>query len=200
MNNYNEIQCAMEKVVDNKSNLSLVKTTRGFSIIGFANEQEISKIEKKLEDTLKNYIEQHFDKDEREELKQKSVVCQFLAKDDGQDMWRVLTNDRSKECFDICDINDKDNRRFYFKDTYESEVEFIENELADTGLLGNCSTFDEIQDVVTKFKKLWEAIKSLESDEILLWDPAFWTFEKVKRYVTSYHEDCHTYAIALSII
>ncbi len=101
------------------------------------------------------------------------------------------------EYFDMCDNN---NRQFYIKSSYESEAEFIQTELVDMGMLDDCTSFDDIQDLVKRYGELWKAIESLKDDEVVALDEESWHFEKVKRYVTSYHEDRYTYAIALSIV
>lgn len=114
-------------------------------------------------------------------------------------MWIVRDTDfyANHGCFDMCDNN---NRQFYIKSAYESEAEFIQIELVDMGMLDDCTSFDDIQDIAKRYGELWKAIESLKDDEVVALDEESWHFEKVKRYVTSYHEDRYTYAIALSII
>ena len=199
METYNEIDNILKNVVDNNSNLSLADTTTGISIIGFADSQEIDKVKKELEDSLKNLIGQCRNKKEREEFEQMRVVSQILIKEDGRNMWIVRDTNlyANHGCFGMCDNN---NRQFYIKSSYESEAEFIQIELVDMGMLDDCTSFDDIQDLVKKYGELWKAIESLNDDEVVALDEESWHFEKVKRYVTSYHEDRYAYAIALSIV
>ena len=199
MKTYNEIDNILKNVVDNNSNLSLADTTTGISIIGFADSQEIDKVKKELKDSLKNLIGQCRNKKEREELEQMRVVSQILIKEDGRDMWIVRDTNfyANHGCFGMCDNN---NRQFYIKSSYESEAGFIQIELVDMGMLDDCTSFDDIQDLVKRYGELWKAIESLKDDEVVALDEESWHFEKVKRYVTSYHEDRYTYAIALSIV
>lgn len=199
MKTYNEIDNILKNVVANNSNLSLADTTTGISIIGFADSQEIDKVKKELAGSLKNLIEQCRNKKKREELEQMRVVSQVLIKEDGRNLWIVRDTDfyANDEYFDMCDNN---NRQFYTKSAYESEAEFIQIELVDMGMLDDCTSFDDIQDLVKKYGELWKAIESLNDDEVVALDEESWHFEKVKRYVTSYHEDRYTYAIALSIV
>lgn len=199
MKTYNEIDNILKNVVDNNSNLSLADTTTGISIIGFADSQEIDKVKKELEGSLKNLIEQCRSKKKREELEQMRVVSQILIKEDGRNMWIVRDTNfyANHGCFGMCDNN---NRLFYIKSAYESEAEFIQIELVDMGMLDDCTSFDDIQDLAKRYGELWKAIESLSDDEVVALDEESWHFEKVKRYVTSYHEDRYTYAIALSIV
>ena len=83
---------------------------------------------------------------------------------------------------------------------YVSEADFIKNELVNTGLLEECATFDETQDVMTKFRKLWKTIQSLGHDEVLVLDSKPWTFEKKERHEVSFQEDFYIYAFVFSII
>lgn len=202
MKTYNEIDNILKNVVDNNSNLSLADTTTGISIFGFADSQEIGKVKKELAGSLKNLIEQCCNKKKREELEQMRVVSQVLAKEDGRNLWIVRDTDfyANDEYFDMCDTSDNNNRQFYIKSAYESEAEFIQIELVDMGMLDDCTSFDDIQDIVKRYGELWKAIESLKDDEVVALDEESWHFEKVKRYVTSYHEDRYTYAIALSIV
>ena len=200
MKNYKEIQNILKNVANNNSNLSLVDTNLGISIIGFENSQEIDKINKDLKDSLKNYIERCRNEKKKEELERMMVVSQCLEIDDGQKLWKVVKRLRCEDYFDMFDIKTNDNRQFYTKDSYESEAEFIENELLNLGLFDNCSSFDDIQDLVKRYGELWKAIESLKDGEILVLDEESWYFKKIERYVTSYHEGYYTYAIALSII
>lgn len=200
MKNYKEIQNILKNVANNNSNLSLVDTNLGISIIGFENSQEIDKIKKDLKDSLKNCIEKCRNEKKKEELERMMVVSQCLEKDDGQKLWRVFHNLICEDYFDMCDTETNDNRQFYTKSSYESEAYFIENELVNTDMLNNCSSFEDIQDLINRFRGLWKAIESLKDGEILVFDSESWTFEKMERYVTSYHEGYYTYAIALSII
>lgn len=199
MKTYNEIDNILKNAVDNNSNLSLADTTTGISIIGFADSQEIDKVKKELAGSLKNLIGQCRNKKKKEEFEQMRVVSQVLAKEDGKNMWIVRDTDfyANDEYFDMCDNN---NRQFYVKSAYESEAEFIQIELVDMGMLDDCTSFDDIQDLVKRYGELWKAIESLNDDEVVALDEESWYFEKVKRYVTSYHEDRYTYAIALSIV
>lgn len=200
MNTYNEIDNILKNVVASNSNLSLADTTTGISIIGFADSQEIDKVKKELKDSLKNNIGQCRNKKKREGFEQMRVVSQVLAKEDGRNLWIVRDTDfyANDEYFDM--YNDNNNRQFYIKSAYESEAEFIQIELVDMGMLDDCTSFDDIQDLVKKYGELWKAIESLNDDEVVALDEESWHFEKVKRYVTSYHEDRYTYAIALSIV
>lgn len=200
MNTYNEIDNILKNVVASNSNLSLADTTTGISIIGFADSQEIDKVKKELKDSLKNNIGQCRNKKKREGFEQMRVVSQVLAKEDGRNLWIVRDTDfyANDEYFDM--YNDNNNRQFYIKSAYESEAEFIQIELVDMGMLDDCTSFDDIQDLVKKYGELWKAIESLNDDEVVALDEESWHFEKVKRYVTSYHEDRYAYAIALSII
>lgn len=200
MKTYNEIDNILKNVVDNNSNLSLADTTTGISIIGFADSQEIGKVKKELAGSLKNLIEQCRNKKKREEFEQMRVVSQILIKEDGRNMWIVRDTNfyANHGCFGMCDNNA--NRQFYIKSAYESEAEFIQIELVDMGMLDDCTSFDDIQDLVKRYGELWKAIESLNDDEAVALDEESWHFEKVKRYVTSYHEDRYTYAIALSIV
>lgn len=200
MKNYKEIQNILKNVVANNSNLSLVDTNLGISIIGFENPQEIDKINKDLKDSLKNYIERCRNEKKREELERMMVVSQCLEIGDGQKLWKVVKRLRCEDYFDMFDIKTNDNRQFYTKDSYESEAEFIESELLNLGLFDNCSSFDDIQDLVKRYGELWKAIESLKEGEIVVLNEESWYFEKIERYVTSYHEGYYTYAIALSII
>lgn len=200
MKTYNEIDNILKNVVDNNSNLSLADTTTGISIIGFADSQEIDKVKKELAGSLKNLIGQCRNKKRREEFEQTRVVSQILIKEDGKNMWIVRDTNfyANHGCFGMCDSNA--NRQFYIKSSYESEAEFIQIELVDMGMLDDCTSFDDIQDLAKKYGELWKAIESLNDDEVVALDEESWHFEKVKRYVTSYHEDRYTYAIALSIV
>ena len=200
MKTYNEIDNILKNVVGNNSNLSLADTTTGISIIGFADSQEIGKVKKELKDSLKNLIEQCRNKKKKEEFERMRVVSQVLAKEDGRNMWIVRDTDfyANDEYFDM--YNDSNNRQFYLKSSYESEAEFIQIELVDMGMLDDCTSFDGIQDIVKRYGELWKAIESLNDDEVVALDEESWHFEKVKRYVTSYHEDRYSYAIALSIV
>lgn len=200
MKNYKEIQNILKNVANNNSNLSLVDTNLGISIIGFENSQEIDKINKDLKDSLKNYIERCRNEKKKEELERMMVVSQCLEIDDGQKLWKVVKRLRCEDYFDMFDIKTNDNRQFYTKDSYESEAEFIENELLNLGLFDNLSSFDDIQDLVKRYGELWKAIESLKDGEIVVLDEESWYFKKIERYVTSYHEGYYTYAIALSII
>ena len=199
METYNEIDNILKNVVVNNSNLSLADTTTGVSIIGFADSQEIDKVKKELKDSLKNLIEQCRSEKKREEFEQMRVVSQILIKEDGRNMWIVRDTNlyANHGCFGMCDNS---NRQFYIKSSYESEAEFIQIELVDMGMLDDCTSFDDIQDIVKRYGELWKAIESLKDDEVVALDEESWHFEKVKRYVTSYHEDRYTYAIALSIV
>ena len=200
METYNEIDNILKNVVANNTNLSLADTTTGISIIGFADSQEIDKVKKELKDSLKNLIEQCRNKKNKEELERMRVVSQVLAKEDGRNLWIVRDTDfyANDEYFDMYD--DSNNRQFYLKSSYESEAEFIQTELVDMGMLDDCTSFDDIQDLAKRYGELWKAIESLKDDEVVALDEESWYFEKVKRYVTSYHEDRYTYAIALSIV
>ena len=200
MKTYNEIDSILKNVVANNSNLSLADTTTGVSIIGFADSQEIDKVKKELAGSLKNLIGQCRNKKKREEFEQMRVVSQVLAKQDGRNLWIVRDTDfyANDEYFDMYD--DSNNRQFYLKSSYESEAEFIQTELVDMGMLDDCTSFDDIQDLVKRYGELWKAIESLNDDEAVALDEESWHVEKVKRYVTSYHEDRYTYAIALSIV
>ena len=67
MKNYKEIQNILKNVANNNSNLSLVDTNLGISIIGFENSQEIDKIKKDLKDSLKNCSEKCRNEKKKEE-------------------------------------------------------------------------------------------------------------------------------------
>ena len=188
---YNEIMEIMKSVVANNSSLSLVEDSPGFSIIGIASSREMNKIRKDLNQSLKNRIEQCCDEKIREELEQKKVIRRLLAREDGQSMWRALS---------YKGIEANDNILTFTKDLYVSEADFIKNELVNTGLLENCATFDETQDIMTKFRELWKTIQSLEHDEVLVLDSKSWTFEKKERHEVSFQEDFYIYAFVFSII
>ena len=191
MSIYNEIINILESAIDSNPSLSLVEDSPGFSIIGIASSREMNKIRKDLNQSLKNRIEQCCDEKIREELEQKKVIRRLLAREDGQSMWRALS---------YKGIEANDNILTFTKDLYVSEADFIKNELVNTGLLENCATFDETQDIMTKFRELWKTIQSLEHDEVLVLDSKSWTFEKKERHEVAFQEDLYIYAFAFSIV
>ena len=191
MSIYNEIINILESVIDSNPSLSLVEDSPGFSIIGIASSREMNKIRKDLNQSLKNRIEQCCDEKIREELEQKKVIRRLLAREDGQSMWRALS---------YRGIEANDNILTFTKDLYVSEADFIKNELVNTGLLEKCATFDETQDVMTKFRELWKAIQSLEHEEVIVLDSKSWTFEKKERHEVAFQEDLYIYAFAFSIV
>lgn len=201
----------LQNVADSNPNLSLVNTTRGengypenvfYSIIDSScemNEEELVKVKQQLGDMLQETIEQCTDEDMAEELKKKSVVCQLLYKKDGWNLWEVWSAIEVGP-FDMYEILGDTDNDVYMKSCYGLEKEFIDLEVRDSGILDGCDTFDEMEDILTKMRKLWEDIDSLEDGEILVGRVDSWCFEKIKRFVTKYNHDSHTCALAFSII
>lgn len=199
----------LQNEADSMSNLKLVDNTRGvngypermsWSIIGFRSIKELEKVEQELLYMLKETVIENTGKENLKELEQLDVQRQILHKRDGWSLWEVQHEYYILDEFDLCEIMDDCNSDTFLKSRYDSEYDFIENEINELDMLGDCTTFDELQDTVTKYRKMWESIDSLEDDEILVRYNESWTFEKMKRYSMSYSEDTHTYAIALSII
>lgn len=201
----------LQNVADSNPNLSLVNNTRGengypknvfYSIIDSScemNKEELIKVKQQLGDMLQETIEQCTDEDMAEELKKKSVVCQLLYKKDGWNLWEVWSAIEVGP-FDMYEILGDTDNDVYMKSCYGSEKEFIDLEVRDSGILDGCDTFDEMEDILTKMRKLWEDIDSLEDGEILVGRVDSWCFEKIKRFVTKYNHDSHTCALAFSII
>lgn len=205
----NAIYEILQNEADSMSNLALVNNTRGmngypermsWSIIGFRSIKELEKVEQELLDMLKETAAECTDKESLKKLEQLDVTRQILHKRDGCNLWEVQHEYYILYEFDMCEIMNDCNSDTFLKSRYDSEYHFIESEINDLDLLRDCTTFDELQDVVTKYRKMWESINSLEDDEILVRYNESWTFEKTKRYATSYSKDTHNYAIALSII
>ena len=201
----------LQNVADSNPNLSLVNNTRGmngytknvfYSIIDSScemNEEELVKVRQQLEDMLQETIEQCTDRGMANALKQRMVVCQFLYKKDGWNLWEVRSDSIEVGTFDMCGLEDA-NRDVYMKSNYGSEEEFIDREIRDAGVLDGCATFDDMEDTLAKMRELWKTIDSLEDGEILVRHVDSWHFEKVRRFVTKYNDDSHTCAIAFSII
>lgn len=205
----NEIYEILQNEADSMSNLKLVDNTRGmngypermsWSIIGFRSIKELEKVEQELLYMLKETVAENTDKENLKELEQLDVHRQILHKRDGWNLWEVQHEYYILDEFDMCEIMDDCNSDTFLKSRYDSEYYFIESEINDLDLLRDCTTFDELQDVVSKYREMWESINSLKDDEILIRYNESWTFEKMKRYATSYSKDTHTYAIALSIL
>lgn len=202
----------LQNVADSNPNLSLVNNTRGmngypknvfYSIIDSScemNEEELIKVKQQLKDMLQETIEQCTDIDMANALKQRMVVCQFLYKKDGWNLWEVRSDSIEVGVFDMCEILEDTSNDVYMKSYYGSEKEFIDREIRDSGILDGCGTFDGMEDILAKMCKLWEDIDSLEDGEILVGHVDSWYFEKIKRFVTKYNDDSHTCAIAFSII
>ena len=188
----------LQNVADSNPNLSLVNNTRGengypknvfYSIIDSScemNEEELVKVKQQLEDMLQETIEQCTDEDMADALKQKEVVCQFIYKKDGWNLWSVWSDSIEVGVFDMCEILEDTDSDVYMKSYYGSEKEFIDREIHDSGILDSCDTFDGMEDILAKMRKLWEDIDSLEDGEILVGRVDSWCFEKIKRFVTKY--------------
>ena len=202
----------LQNVADSNPNLSLVNNTRGmngypknvfYSIIDSScemNEEELVKVRQQLEDMLQETIEQCTDRGMVNALKQRMVVCQFLYKKDGWNLWEVRSDSIEIGVSDMCEILENTSNDVYMKRYYGSEKEFIDREIRDSGILDGCDTFDGMEDILAKMRKLWEDIDSLEDGEILVRHVDSWHFEKARRFVTKYNDDSHTCAIAFSII
>lgn len=202
----------LQNEADSMSNLTLVNNTRGmngypertfYSIIDSSREmtkEELEEVKQQLEDMLQETIEQCTDKEIKEELKQKSVVCQRLYKENGWNLWEVRSDSEDVDPYDMYDVLSEGDNTIYTKDDFESEEDFIDIEIRDAGVLDGCDTFDDMEDTLAKMRALWKAIDSLENDEILVRYNETGNFDTEKRFVTKYEEDSHTYAIAFSII
>ena len=201
----------LQNVADSNPNLSLVNNTRGmngypknvfYSIIDSScemNEEELVKVKQQLKDMLQETIEQCTDIDMANALKQRMVVCQFLYKKDGWNLWEVRSDSIEAGVFDMLSLEDG-SRDVYMKSYYGSEKEFIDREVRDSGILDDCDTFDDMEDTLAKMRELWKTIDSLEDGEILVGRVDLCYFEKIKRFVTKYNHDSHTCALAFSII
>ena len=208
----NAIYEILQNEADSMSNLALVNNTRGtngypertfYSIIDSSREmtkEELEEVKQQLEDMLQETIEQCTDKEIKEELKQKSVVCQRLYKENGWNLWEVRSDSEDVDPYDMYDVLSEGDNTIYTKDDFESEEDFIDIEIRDAGVLDGCDTFDDMEDTLVKMRAMWEAIDSLENDEILVRYNETANFYTEKRFVTKYEEDSHTYAIAFSII
>lgn len=202
----------LQNEADSMSNLTLVNNTRGmngypertfYSIIDSSREmtkKELEEVKQQLEDMLQETIEQCTDKEIKEELKQKSVVYQRLYKENGWNLWEVRSDSEDVDPYDMYDVLSEGDNTIYTKDDFESEEDFIDIEIRDAGVLDGCDTFDDMEDTLVKMRAMWEAIDSLENDEILVRYNETANFYTEKRFVTKYEEDSHIYAIAFSII
>lgn len=202
----------LQNVADSNPNLSLVNNTRGengypknvfCSIIDSScemNEEELDKVKQQLEDMLQETIEQCTDEDMADALKKRMVACQFIYKRDGWNLWSVWSDSVEVGVFDMYEILKDTDNDVYMKTHYGSEEEFIDQEVRNSGILDGCDTFDGMEDILAKMRKLWGDINSLEDGEILVGRIDSWYFEKIKRFVTKYNHDSHTCALAFSII
>lgn len=202
----------LQNKADSLSNLALVDNTRGmngypgrtfYSIIDSSREmtkEELEEVKQQLEDMLQETIEQCTDEEIKQELEQKSVVCQRLYKKNGWNLWEVRSDSEDVDPYDMYDVLSEGDNTIYTKDDFDSEEDFIDIMIRDAGLLDGCDTFDEIEDILSTYRKLWEALNSLENDEILVRYNETANFYTEKRFVTKYEEDSHIYAIAFSII
>lgn len=206
----NAIYEILQNEADSMPNLKLVDNTRGmngypermsWSIIGFEDAKELEKVEQELNAMLKETVTKCTDEEEREELVQLNVVRQTLHKRDGWNLWEVQTDSATCACFDM---RDKYAESAHYYSIYDkkcwTEKEIIENEVINSGFLDDCETFENVEDIVSKAKDLWKKIENLEDSEILVRDEESGTDEVIKRYITEFSEDTHTYALALSII
>ena len=208
----NAIYEILQNEADSMSNLALVNNTRGmngypertfYSIIDSSREmskEELEEVKQQLEDMLQETIEQCTDEEIKEELEHKSVVCQRLYKENGWDFWEVRSDSEDAEPYDMYSVLSECDNTIYMKDQYESEEAFIDSEIRSAGFLYDCETFDEMEDILSTYRQLWEAINSLEDGEILVRYNETGNFHTEKRFVTKYEEDSHTYTIAFSII
>lgn len=208
------IKNAIYEILENEANcmpnLSLVDNTRGmngypermsWSIIGFESSEELEKVEQELNEMLKETVTECTDEEDREELEEMHVYRQFLHKRDGWNLWEVQTDSAACSCYDMWDIYAESAHIYiiYAKEQW-TEKEIIENEVINSGLLNDCETFEDVQEIISKAKDLWEKIDNLKEGEILVRDEENDFDKVVKRYVSEFSEDTHTYAIALSII
>ena len=206
----NAIYEILQNEADSMPNLKLVDNTRGtngypenmsWSIIGFESAEELEKVEQELKAMLKETVTECTDEEEREELEEMSVYRQTLHKRDGWNLWEVQTDSATCGCFDMWDIYTKSAQHYsVYAKRYWTEKEIIEQEIINSGLLNDCEMFEDVEEIVSKAKDLWKKIENLKEDEILVRDEENDFDEVVKRYVTEFSEDTHTYAIALSII
>lgn len=206
----NAIYEILQNEADSMPNLKLVDNTRGingypenmsWSIIGFESAEELEKVEQELKAMLKETVTECTDEEDREELEEMHVYRQFLHKRDGWNLWEVQADSATCGCFDMWEIySEKDQSYIIYDKEKWTEKEIIENEVINSGLLNDCETFEDVEEIVSKAKDLWDKIENLEEGEILVRDEENDFDEVVKRYVTKFSEDTHTYAIALSII
>ena len=208
----NAIYEILQNEADSTSNLTLINNTRGmngypertfYSIIDSSREmskEELEEVKQHLDDMLQETIEQCTDEEIKEELEQKSVVCQRLYKENGWNLWEVRSDSEDVEPYDMYSMLLEGDNTIYMKDQYESEEAFIDSEIRSFGLLNDCETFDEMEDILSTYRKLWEAVNSLEDGDILVRYNETANFYTEKRFVTKYEEDSHIYAIAFSII
>lgn len=206
----NSIYEILENEANYMPNLSLVDNTRGmngypermsWSIIGFESYEELKKVEQELNDMLKETVTECTEEEEREELERMNVCRQILHKRDGWNLWKVETDSATCGYFDMWNIYAESSQDYaiYAKECW-TEKEIIEDEIINSGFLNDCETFEDVEEIVSKAKDLWKKIENLEEDEILVRNIESDTDKVLKRYVTEYSEDTHTYAIALSII
>ena len=206
----NAIYEILQNEANSMSNLKLVDNTRGmngypermsWSIIGFESAEELEKVEQDLNAMLKETVTECTDEGEREELEKMSVYRQTLHKRDGWNLWEVHTDSATCGCFDMWEIYLEKAHYYSIYDKKKwTEKEIIENEVINSGLLNDCETFEAVEEIVSKAKDLWGKIENLKEDEILVRDEENDFDKVVKRYVTEFSEDTHSYAIALSII
>lgn len=208
----NAIYEILQNEADSNPNLALVNNTRGingypertfYSIIDSSREmskEKLEEVKQQLEDMLRETIEQCTDEEIKEELEQKSVVCQRLYKENGWNLWEVRSDTEDVNLYDMYDVLSEGDNTIYTKDDFESEEDFIDIMIRDAGVLDGCDTFDDMEDTLAKMRAMWEAIDSLENGEILVRYNETENFDTEKRFVTKYEEDAHTYAIAFSII
>lgn len=206
----NAIYEILQNEADSMSNLALVDNTRGmngypermsWSIIGFESAEELEKVEQELNAMLKETVTECTDEEEREELEQMNVCYQILHKRDGWNLWEVQTDSATCGYYDMWDIYAESAQDYAIYDKEKwTEKEIIEDEIINSGFLNDCETFEDVEEIVSKANELWEKIENLEEGEILVRNIESDTTEVVKRYVTEFSEDTHTYAIALSII
>ena len=206
----NAIYEILQNEADSMPNLKLVDNTRGmngypenmgWSIIGFEDAKELEKVEQELKAMLKETVEECTNEEDREELEEMHVYRQFLHKRDGWNLWEVQTDSATCSCYDMWDIYTESAQDYaiYDKECW-TEKEIIEDEIINSGFLNDCETFEDVEEIVSKAKDLWKKIENLEEGEILVRNIESDTDKVLKRYVTEYSEDTHTYAIALSII
>lgn len=205
------IKNAIYEILENEANympnLSLVDNTRGmngypermsWSIIGFESSEELEKVEQELNDMLKETVTECTEEEEREELEQMNVCRQILHKRDGWNLWEVETDSAICNYFDTAEKKSEEGKIFFEEGCYADEEDFIKEQVL--GSIEGLTTIEDMKEILSKMGELWDAISSLEEGEIVVCDLTSWTFETIKRYVTEYSEDTHTYAIALSII